>query len=156
MHKTSSSRPRNLRNVIEVCNIFILLLLLQKILILIHSFILAILFLYSLYTFIILFFLCFLSATIGEDVEDISSLVLARKDINGPSSPLSISIKVVNDDVVEIEECITVTISIGSTRFNNSLITISNDPAVYCIRDDDRELDIKSKKMGVGETVGVQ
>ena len=69
--------------------------------------------------------------------------------MNGPSAPLALGIAIVNDNAVEEEQCLSLSISLGSAETDNLLVAISNDTAVYCIQDDDRELNAGGRGINI-------
>ena len=75
-------------------------------------------------------------ATPGEDY--IANLIVlqALAAVHGPGSNLCFQIPIIDDDVVEAEECFAVTISLDDTGL---MVAIADDAAVAicCIQDND-------------------
>ena len=59
--------------------------------------------------------------------------------MNGPSANLMFEVPIVNDILVEFEECFAVSISLPSPDTDNLLLSIGDgsDAATSCIQDDD-------------------
>lgn len=85
-----------------------------------------------------LFFLSI--ATPGDDYMAPPASLQAQAGVNGPNMPLCFEVPIVDDDLVENEECFGVSISLPSD-LSGLMLSIAEDAAsaLCCIQDDDSE-----------------
>jgi len=63
---------------------------------------------------------------------------MAMAGVNGPLSPITLNIVIVDDNVVEEEQCLPLSIALGEDT-RNLLLSLTNDTVIYCIEDNARK-----------------
>ena len=79
-------------------------------------------------------------ATLDEDYTAPPAILQATPSTHGPDSDLCFEVPIVDDDIVESEECFALSISLIDAEALMVSIAEDEDTALCCIQDNDSEL----------------